>query len=70
MVFFAWGGVAYFILPYASGFLYGFQTKDIELMLTADAYFGFITCSSWLRVVMDSRSCCPALQGGIVTPSA
>ena len=44
MVFFAVGvGVAYFILPYASGFLYGFQTKDIELMLTADAYFGFIT---------------------------
>lgn len=44
MVFFALGvGVAYFILPYASGFLYGFQTKDIELMLTADAYFGFVT---------------------------
>jgi len=36
-------GVAYFILPSASGFLYGFQTKDIELMLTADAYFGFVT---------------------------
>ncbi len=44
MVFFALGvGVAYFILPYASGFLYGFQTKDIKLMLTADAYFGFVT---------------------------
>jgi sec-independent protein translocase protein TatC len=44
MAFFAVGvGVAYFILPYASGFLYGFQTKDIKLMLTADAYFGFIT---------------------------
>ncbi len=44
MVFFALGVcVAYFILPYASGFLYGFQTKDIELLLTADAYFGFIT---------------------------
>jgi sec-independent protein translocase protein TatC len=44
MVFFAVGvGVAYFILPYASGFLYGFQSKDIKLMLTADAYFGFIT---------------------------
>lgn len=44
MVFFALGvGVAYFILPYASGFLYGFETKDIQLMLTADAYFGFVT---------------------------
>jgi hypothetical protein len=23
--------------------LYGFQTKDIHLMLTAESYFGFIT---------------------------
>lgn len=44
MVFFAIGvGVAYFILPYAAGFLYSFQSPDIHLMLTADAYFGFIT---------------------------
>ena len=44
MVFFArGGGVAYFILPYASGFLYGFQTPDVALMLTAEAYFGFVT---------------------------
>jgi sec-independent protein translocase protein TatC len=44
LVFFVVGvGVAYFILPYASGFLYGFQTQDIKLMLTADAYFGFVT---------------------------
>jgi sec-independent protein translocase protein TatC len=44
LLFFAIGvGLAYFILPYAAGFLYGFQTKDIELMLTADAYFGFVT---------------------------
>ena len=44
MVFFALGvGVAYFILPYASGFLYGFQTKDIHLLLTAENYFGFVT---------------------------
>jgi sec-independent protein translocase protein TatC len=44
LVFFALGvGVAYFILPYASGFLYGFQTKDIHLLLTADNYFGFVT---------------------------
>lgn len=44
LFFFAMGvGVAYFILPYASGFLYGFQTADLKLMLTADAYFGFVT---------------------------
>jgi sec-independent protein translocase protein TatC len=44
ILFFAVGvGVAYFILPYAAGFLYGFQTPDITLMLTADAYFGFVT---------------------------
>jgi sec-independent protein translocase protein TatC len=44
MLFFAVGvGVAYFILPYASGFLYGYQTSDIHLLLTADSYFGFIT---------------------------
>ncbi len=44
LVFFVIGvGLAYFILPYASGFLYGFQSKDLELMLTADAYFGFVT---------------------------
>jgi sec-independent protein translocase protein TatC len=44
LLFFAIGVcLAYFILPYASGFLYGFQTKDIKLMLTADAYFGFVT---------------------------
>jgi len=44
MFFFAVGvGVAYFILPYASGFLYNFQTSDVTLMLTAEAYFSFIT---------------------------
>jgi sec-independent protein translocase protein TatC len=44
MFFFAVGvGVAYFILPYASGFLYNFQSSDITLMLTAESYFGFIT---------------------------
>jgi sec-independent protein translocase protein TatC len=44
LLFFALGvGVAYFILPYASGFLYGFQSKDIHLLLTADNYFGFVT---------------------------
>ena len=43
-LFFALGvGVAYFILPYATGFLYNFQSADIHLMLTADGYFGFVT---------------------------
>ena len=44
LLFFVLGvGVAYFILPFAAGFLYGFQTSDITLMLTAEAYFGFVT---------------------------
>ena len=44
LIFFALGvGVAYFILPYASGFLYGFQSKDIHLLLTAENYFGFVS---------------------------
>ena len=44
MAFFALGvGVAYFILPYATGFLFTFQTKDIHILLTADAYFGFVS---------------------------
>ena len=44
MFFFALGVcVAYFILPYASGFLYDFQSPDVTLMLTADAYFSFVT---------------------------
>jgi sec-independent protein translocase protein TatC len=44
LIFFTIGVcLAYFILPYTAGFLYGFQTKDLQLMLTADAYFGFVT---------------------------
>jgi len=44
LLFFSMGvGVAYFILPYATGFLYGFQTKDVHLLLTAENYFGFVT---------------------------
>ena len=44
LVFFVIGvGVAYFILPYATGFLFTFQTEDIQLMLSAESYFGFIT---------------------------
>ena len=39
LIFFALGvGVAYFILPYASGFLFTFQTQDIQLMLSAESY--------------------------------
>ena len=44
LLFFCIGvGLAYFILPYASRFLYGFETEDIQLMLTAEAYFSFAT---------------------------
>ena len=44
LAFFVVGvGVAYFILPYATGFLFTFQTQDIQLMLSAESYFGFIT---------------------------
>ncbi|HEY1169095.1 MAG TPA: twin-arginine translocase subunit TatC [Candidatus Limnocylindrales bacterium] len=44
LVFFVLGvGVAYFILPYASGFLFTFQSQDIHLMLSAESYFGFVT---------------------------
>ncbi len=44
LLFFCIGvGLAYFILPYASGFLYAFQSQDIQLHLTAEAYFGFVT---------------------------
>jgi sec-independent protein translocase protein TatC len=44
LLFFVLGvGVAYFILPYASGFLFTFQTSDIHLMLSAESYFGFVT---------------------------
>ena len=44
LAFFVLGvGVAYFILPYATGFLFTFQTEDIQLMLSAESYFGFIT---------------------------
>jgi sec-independent protein translocase protein TatC len=44
MVFFVFGvGIAYFILPFAAGFLFTFQTEDIQLMLSAESYFGFVT---------------------------
>jgi len=44
LVFFSMGvSLAYFILPYAAGFLFTFQTEDIQLMLSAESYFGFVT---------------------------
>ncbi len=44
LLFFGIGvGLAYFILPFATGFLFSYQTQDIRLMLTADRYFGFVT---------------------------
>jgi sec-independent protein translocase protein TatC len=44
LAFFALGvGVAYVILPYAAGFLYNFRSRDIQPMLTATGYFGFVT---------------------------
>ena len=37
-------GLAYFILPYAATFLLSFEIPDvIEPLITADAYFGFVT---------------------------
>ena len=45
LVFFALGvAVAYIVLPYASAFLLGFQIPGVlEPLITAEAYFGFIT---------------------------
>jgi sec-independent protein translocase protein TatC len=35
--------VAYFILPFAAGFLIGFSTQDLQPLITAGAYFDFVT---------------------------
>jgi sec-independent protein translocase protein TatC len=44
LFFFVMGvGVAYYVLPYATAFLFTFQTEDIQLMLSAESYFGFVT---------------------------
>jgi sec-independent protein translocase protein TatC len=44
LVFFATGVViAYVILPYAAGFLIGFSSADLQPLITAEAYFGFVT---------------------------
>ena len=45
LVFLAVGiGVAYFILPFAVGFMLGFAIPGVlDPLITADAYFGFVT---------------------------
>jgi len=44
MVFFALGtAIAYIVLPYAAGFLIGFETPDLQALITAGEYFDFVT---------------------------
>lgn len=44
LVFFVIGTViAYVILPFAAGFLVGFSTADLQPLITAGAYFDFVT---------------------------
>ncbi len=44
LAFFTLGvGIAYVILPFAAGFLLGFQTKDLQALLTAREYFDFVS---------------------------
>ncbi len=43
LLFFAIGvAVAWFVLPFAIGFLLGFETPNLQALITADNYFGFI----------------------------
>jgi sec-independent protein translocase protein TatC len=35
--------IAYVILPFAAGFLIGFSTQDLQPLITAGAYFDFVT---------------------------
>lgn len=43
LLFFGIGvAVAWFVLPYAIGFLLGFETPSLQALITADNYFGFI----------------------------
>jgi sec-independent protein translocase protein TatC len=43
-VFFAIGTlIAYLILPFAAGFLVGFETADLKALITAGNYFDFVT---------------------------
>ncbi|OGO55576.1 MAG: twin arginine-targeting protein translocase TatC [Chloroflexi bacterium RBG_16_72_14] len=44
LLFFAAGvGLAYVILPFAAAFLIGFSTADLQPLITAGAYFDFVT---------------------------
>jgi sec-independent protein translocase protein TatC len=44
LVFFAIGtGIAYLILPFAAAFLLGFSSADLQPLITAGAYFDFVT---------------------------
>jgi sec-independent protein translocase protein TatC len=44
LAFFAVGvGIAYVILPFAAGFLLGFSSDDLQPLITAGAYFDFVT---------------------------
>jgi sec-independent protein translocase protein TatC len=43
LLFFAIGvAVAWVVMPYAIGFLLGFETPNLQALITADNYFGFI----------------------------
>jgi len=44
LLFFAIGvAVAWFVLPFALAFLFSFESDSIEITLTIDNYFGFVT---------------------------
>lgn len=44
LAFFVVGvAIAYIILPFAAGFLVGFSTTDLQPLITAGAYFDFVT---------------------------
>jgi len=44
LVFFALGvSIAYVVLPFAAAFLLGFQTPDLQALLTAREYFDFVS---------------------------
>lgn len=44
LAFFVLGvAIAYLILPAATGFLIGFQSADLQALITAESYFDFVT---------------------------
>ena len=44
LAFFALGvGIAFFVLPYAAGFLISFESPDLQALITAGPYFEFVT---------------------------